>query len=77
MKILALEDQPVPAMLLSALLKAMGQDAEMVADGGTASIFAAKSASAAATMFISFSSARRKSRRRTAGWRSMRAWMTF
>lgn len=36
MKILALEDQPVPAMLLSALLKAMGSEVEMVTDGETA-----------------------------------------
>jgi phosphoserine phosphatase RsbU/P len=36
MKILALEDQKVAAMLLSALLKAMGHEVEMVADGASA-----------------------------------------
>jgi DNA-binding response OmpR family regulator len=36
MKILALEDQPVPAMLLKALLKAMGHEVELVTDGATA-----------------------------------------
>ena len=36
MKILALEDQPVPALLLQALLKAMGHEVELANDGATA-----------------------------------------
>lgn len=36
MRILALEDQPVPALLLQALLKALGHEVEMVSDGATA-----------------------------------------
>ena len=36
MKILALEDQPVAAMLLMAVLRSLGHEAELVADGVTA-----------------------------------------
>ena len=36
MKILVLEDQPVAAMLVMALLKAMGHEAELAAEGATA-----------------------------------------
>lgn len=36
MKILALEDQAVAAMLLSALLKSLGHEVDMVADGASA-----------------------------------------
>lgn len=36
MKILALEDQPVAAMLLMAVLKSLGHEAELVVDGATA-----------------------------------------
>lgn len=36
MKILALEDQPVAALLLQALLKALGHEVELASDGATA-----------------------------------------
>ncbi|MBI3886463.1 MAG: response regulator transcription factor [Opitutae bacterium] len=36
MKILALEDQPVPGLLLMATLRALGQEADLAADGATA-----------------------------------------
>jgi len=36
MKILALEDQPIAAMLLTAVLRALGHETELVTDGATA-----------------------------------------